>query len=230
MAELTFITAEVCPFAQRTHLALLEKGLDFEHAEIDLGNKPGWFEEVSPYSKVPVLKRGDDIVFESTIINEYLEEAYPEPALMPTDMLRRANARIWIDFANTRVVPSFYKLLLAQDPARRAELADTLTGHLRYIESQGLAKLGASPYWLGEEVSLVDLTFYPHFERFAALTHYRGVAIPDDCPRLKAWLAAMQARDSVKATRHDDAYYIASYTKYADDTAKGVTAREMRGA
>lgn len=230
MAEIDFITAEVCPFAQRTHLALMEKGLDYDHREVDLSNKPAWFEDVSPYSKVPVLRRGDDVVYESAIINEFIEDTWPEPALLPADPPGRARARIWIDFANTRFVPAFYKVLLERDADKRRDIADKLTADLRFMETEGMARLGADPYWLGREVSLVDLTFYPHFERFAALEHYRGIGIPDDCPRLKAWLAAMRGRDSVKATAHSDAYYIDSYAKYADNSADGVTAREMRQA
>ncbi|MFQ5785424.1 MAG: glutathione S-transferase family protein [Alphaproteobacteria bacterium] len=230
MAELEFITAEVCPFAQRTHIALREKGLDYAHREVDLSNKPAWFEAVSPYSKVPVLKRGDTVIYESAIINEFIEETWPEPPLMPADPARRAAARIWIDFANTRFSVSFYKVLLERDPEKRGDIAAALTTQLRFMETEGLARLGAAPYWLGGDISLVDIAFYPHFERFAALTHYRGVAIPDDCPRLKAWLTAMRERESVRATAHSDDYYIESYVKYADGSASGVTAREMRSA
>ena len=186
MSELVFITAEVCPFAQRTHLALREKGLAYDHREVDLSNKPAWFEAVSPYSKVPVLKHGDVVVYESAIINEYLDEAFPEPPLMPRDAAHRAYARVWIDFANSRLVPSFYKVLTAKTAAEQEAEAEKLVGHLRFVETEGLAKLGADPYWLGREVSLVDLAFYPHFERFPALAHYRGIDIPAECGRIRA--------------------------------------------
>jgi len=216
MSGIEFITAEVCPFAQRTHLALKEKGLEYTHREVDLADKPAWFEKVSPYSKVPVLKHGDVVVYESAIINEYIDEVWPTPALMPAEPARRALARIWIDFANSRLVGAFYKALSAPDADARAEAASALTKALDLIEDEGLARLGAGPYWLGSEVSLVDLAFYPHFERLPALAHYRGVDIPARCTRLKTWLAAMGERPSVVATRHDEAYYIASYRRYAD--------------
>ena len=215
MSEIEFITAEVCPYAQRTHLALREKGLAYKHTEVDLSNKPAWFEKVSPYSKVPVLKVGDEVIYESAIINEYIEEAYPEPALMPSDPVRRAQARAWIDFANTRLVGAFYAVLSAKDAAGRSEAADKLPGHFRRMED-GMTRLGADPYWLGDAVSLVDIAFYPHFERLGALTHYRGIDVPDDCPRLAAWQAAMRERPSVKATEHGLDYYIDSYKRYAD--------------
>ena len=220
MAELQFITAEVCPYAQRTHLALIEKGVEYEHTEVDLKNKPDWFEAVSPYSKVPVLKHGDRVVYESAIINEYIEETWPEPALMPADPFRRAQARIWIDYCNTRFIDAFYGLLSAREPAQQAELAAKLSGCFEYLEEAGLAALGADPYWLGGEVSLVDLAYWPFFERLPALTHYRGVDVPESCTRLKAWLAAMAGRESVKRTRHEPDYYIQSYTRYTQAAAE----------
>ena len=63
--ELEIISAEVCPFAQRSLIALLEKGVSCRHTEIDLRNKPDWFADVSPYSKVPVLRHGDVRVYET---------------------------------------------------------------------------------------------------------------------------------------------------------------------
>ena len=220
MADLHFITAEVCPYAQRTHLALREKGLDYEHTEVDLKNKPAWFEEVSPYSKVPVLKSGDQVVYESTIINEFLEDSFPEPALMPSDPFQRAQARVWIDYSNTRFIDAIYDLLGAKDAAGQAEQAAKLTGCMEYMEDHGLAALGSDPFWLGTEVSLVDIAYWPFFERLPAVTHYRGVGIPERCTRLKAWAEAMEARDSVQSTMHQPDYYIQSYSRYAQAAAE----------
>lgn len=220
MADLHFITAEVCPYAQRTHLALREKGLDYEHTEVDLKNKPAWFEEVSPYSKVPVLKCGDQVIYESVIINEFVDENFSGPALMPSDPYQRAQARIWIDYSNTRFIDAFYDLLSAREPATQAELAAKLTGCMEYMEDHGLAALGSDPYWLGTEVSLVDVAFWPFFERLPAVTHYRGVGIPERCTRLMAWAEAMAARDSVQATMHQPDYYINSMSRYAQAAAE----------
>ncbi|MCH7943115.1 MAG: glutathione S-transferase family protein [Proteobacteria bacterium] len=214
MAEIEFITAEVCPFAQRTHLALIEKGLEYDHAEVDLKNKPAWFEAVSPYSKVPVFKHDGAVIYESAIINEYIEERFPEPALMPSDPKARAMARIWIDYCNTRFIGAFYGALSAQGPDAQAEAAAKLTDMMIYMEDAGLSPLGSDPYWLGSDVSLVDLAYWPFFERLPAVTHYRGVDIPARCPRLAAWIVAMGTRESVRRTRHDAAYYIDSYARY----------------
>lgn len=160
MAQLELYSASVCPFAHRTRLTLLEKSIDFTLIEIDLENKPDWFTEVSPYSKVPVLKYGNDRVWESAIINEYLDEVFPQPPLMPQQPGKRALARIWIDFANTKFINAFYKMLLNQDLEKQQIWKQDLLNHLLFMEHEGIEKLGDDgPYWFGESVSLVDLTF-----------------------------------------------------------------------
>lgn len=228
MAEVTLYSAKVCPFAQRTRLGLLEKQVDFELIEIDLDNTPDWFLEVSPYGKVPVLKRDDDLIWESAIINEYLEEVYPDPPLMPSRPGRRAYARFWIDFSNTKFVPWFYKFLLEQRPERQQQRATELRDHFLFMEQQGLNDPQAGPYWLGDQLSLVDLAFYPFFERLPILEHYRGFSLPEECPRLSDWWATMRERPAVQQIMKSPEFYIRSYTHYADGSAGGSTAQDMR--
>jgi glutathione S-transferase len=228
MAEVEIFSAAVCPFAQRSRLVLLAKGVEFEVIEIDLQNKPANFLEISPYGKVPVIRHGANRVWESAIVNEYLEEVFPQPALLPGEPGQRAIARIWIDFANTKLIPAFYKLLLSQEPDQQQTWADEICKHLIFIEQEGLRKLSAGPFWLGETVSLVDFSYYPWFERWAALEHYRGVTVPDECARLHQWWQTMKDLDPVKATAHPGDYHIEQYAKYAAGTAMGTTAQEIR--
>ncbi len=76
---------------------MLEKGIDFTPIEIDLQKKPDGFTQISRYGKVPAIKHGDVEIYESAIINEYLDEVFPEPPLLPKDPGAKAIARIWID-------------------------------------------------------------------------------------------------------------------------------------
>ena len=227
MAQIDIVSAGTCPFAQRTRMVLLEKNIDFSLTEIDLDAKPAWFLEISPYAKVPVIRHGDAVVWESAVINEYLEEVFPEPALLPRDPVRRAQARVWIDFANTRMVPHVYKMMLRQDTDGQDLHRRRLTEAVLAME-QGLRDLSNGPFWFGEQPGLVDFTFFPHVQRFVALEHYRGFKIPASCERLVTWRDAMLARPSVQATRPSDALLIRNWAKYADDTGTGVTAQEMR--
>jgi len=216
MAEITLFSARACPFAHRTRLVLAEKRLDFELVEIDLQNKPAWFSTVSNYGKVPALEHKQQRFIESAIINEYVDETFPEPALLPPSPAARAHARIWIDYANTRFVPAWGSLLRGTSESERAAARNALLESLAYLESHALAKLsGDGPYWFGANVGLVDLTFYPWFERWAALEHYRGAVSIDAFPRLRRWRDAVAARSSVQEIQNPLGYYVERYAKFA---------------
>lgn len=220
MARLELFSFEGCPYAQRTRMTLLEKGVPFELVEIDLFERPAWFRDVSPYGKVPVLRHGDGLVYESAIINQYLDEVFPAPPLMPATPLGRAQARIWMDYCETRYLPATHKLMTeAKDPARRAENVAKLAEVLRFIEFEGLRRLGDGPYFFGAAVSLVDLQFSPFFERFGTYERLGGAEWPADCTRLRAWFEAMQARPSYQATAHTVDYHIAARTKMLERIA-----------
>ena len=227
MSEIEIISSSTCPFAQRTRMALQEKNISFRLKEISLDAKPNWFLAISPYGKVPVMRDGDVTLFESSVINEYLEDTRPEPALLPKDAAARARARIWIDFANVRFIPHVYKYMLAQDTAGQAMHRRRLEEAFQHMEDEGLAKSGG-PYWLGDTVSLVDLSFFPHLDRFSAIEHFRDFTIPASCPRLKAWCATMRRRPSAIATSAAPEVYVRGWRKYAENTSTGTTARDMR--
>lgn len=227
--DLKLISAEVCPYAQRTRLVLQEKDISHEVVEINLRDKPDWFAEVSPYSKVPVLVHGDHTIWESTIINEYLDEVFDGPRLVPEAAAERAAMRIWIAHDDVKFLPATYKLLLAKDDSEKQALyGGVILDALRFMETQALGARAKGPWWLGEALSLADLSIYPHMERLAVLKEYRGIEMPAECGALREWLAAMQERASVKATMRDDAYHIAAYSRYADASADGTTAIDMR--
>jgi glutathione S-transferase len=228
MVQIELYSATSCPYAQRTRLLLSEKGIEHILHEVDLDAKPAWFDRISPYSKVPVLKQGNVVIWESSIINEYIEELFPDPPLMPLDPARRAHARFWIDFCNVRFTPTWYKLLLAQDAQERASLTARLRDHFLFMEHQGIAALGGGPHLMGSEMSLVDITFYPWFERLPVMAHYRNFRIPDECRLLRRWARRMSQRQSVRESAHPAEFYILRNARYADGTAVGTTAIDMR--
>lgn len=221
MTDIQIYSAVVCPYAHRSRLTLLEKGIEFELVEIDLQNKPEGFTEISPYGKVPALKHGNKRVWESAVINEYLDEVFPNPSLLPSNPIGKAQARIWIDFANTRFVPAFGSLLRNPDPKQQEEAAKELYNHLEFIENEALGKLSSEgPYWFGESISLVDFTFYPWFERWPALEHYRKFHLPSKFTRIQRWRDAVSQRESVKAIANSTDFYIERYARFATVPAK----------
>ena len=208
MPAVELYSYEACPFAQRSRMVLMEKRVDFELTEIDVYNKPDNWLEISPYGKVPVLRHNGGIIYESMIINEYLDEVFPNPPLMPADSLGRARARIWMDFCDRQFLSANHKLRTGKDdPKQHAENKLKVEENLQFIEHEGLRKLSDGPYWLGQEVSLVDLHYSPFFERFGVYDELYGVTIPENCTRIHAWLAAMQERDSYQSTAHSVEYH-----------------------
>ncbi|NCZ29008.1 MAG: glutathione S-transferase, partial [Betaproteobacteria bacterium] len=85
-----------CPFSQRCRFVLFEKGMDFEIRDVDLFNKPEDISVMNPYGQVPILVERDLILYESNIINEYIDERFPHPQLMPADPVMRARARLFL--------------------------------------------------------------------------------------------------------------------------------------
>ena len=215
MSQIQLYSAILCPFAHRVRLTLQAKGVPFESIEIDPQNKPAKFREISPYGKVPVLTQGDNCIWESAIINEYLEETFPTPSLLPTAPMQRAQARIWINFADTRLFATTGKLLHGRDPQPTALLTE-LSEHLLFMEHEGLRKHPANtPYWLGTELSLVDLTFQPWFEQLAVLEHFRGFGLPAGLDRLQEWQAAVAELEAVRSIAHPPEFYLERYGRLA---------------
>ena len=217
MATVEIFSAEVCPYAHRTRLVLMHKGIDFSLTEIDLSKKPDWFAEVSPYGKVPSIRHDGCTIYESAIINEYLDEAFPEPALMPAESHARAMARIWVDYGNTRFNAACFKLLRENDTANQNTLRAELDLSLKFME-QGMAQLGDGPYWLGGEPSLVDYSYYPFFERFCNIEYYRDYQIPASCSRLLGWRNIMKTLSIVQEISNTPEFYVERAKAYAQPT------------
>jgi glutathione S-transferase len=215
MSEIKLYSARACPFAHRTRLVLGEKKLAFELIEIDLANKPAWYGSVSLYGKVPALEHAGQRIVESAIINEYLEEVFPEPRLLPTGPAQRALARIWIDFANTRLAPAFTQVLRGATAQDREAAKRDLGAALDLIEREALGRLsGSGPYWFGASPTLVDFTFYPWFERFRALEQHIGFEVPRALERVHRFWKAVGTRESVTAIENSTEFYLERYRAY----------------
>ncbi|MCC5670065.1 glutathione S-transferase family protein [Nostoc sp. CHAB 5784] len=210
MSNIQLYFAKASTFSQRTRVVLLEKGIDFTPIEIDLQNKPDGYTQISHYGKVPAIKHGDVEIYESAIINEYLDEVFPEPPLLPRDPAAKAIARIWIDYANTRLVPAFNKFLRGKDSQEQEQGRIEFTEALLYIEQEGLGK---GDYLLGEQFSLVDISFYPWFERLPLLEHFRKFTLPAETPRLQTWWNLVRDRPSIQAVANPVDFYLQRFAK-----------------
>ncbi|MDZ4876649.1 MAG: Stringent starvation protein A [Chroococcidiopsis cubana SAG 39.79] len=212
MSHIQLYFAKASTFSQRTRVVLLEKGIDFTPIEIDLQSKPEEFLKISRYGKVPAIKHGDAQIYESAIINEYLDEVFPEPPLSPHDPAAKAIARIWIDYANTRLVPAFNKLLRGKNTQEQEQGKREFLESLLYIEQEGLGKSNGQ-YLLGDNFSLVDISFYPWFERLPVLEHFRNFSFPSQTPRLQQWWNIVRDRDSIRAVANPTSFYVERFSK-----------------
>jgi glutathione S-transferase len=223
MSNIKLYFAKASTFSQRTRVVLLEKSIDFTPIEIDLQNKPDGYTQISRYGKVPAIQHGDVIIYESAIINEYLEEVFPEPALLPRDPAKKAIARIWIDYANTRLVPAFNKFLRGKDSQEQEQGRKEFTEALLYIEQEALGK---GDYLLGDQFSLVDISFYPWFERLPLLEHFRKFTLPAETPRLQTWWNLVRDRSSIQTVANPVDFYLERFAKILGEPIPVVAAQK----
>jgi glutathione S-transferase len=206
--QLKLVSFDICPYVERSRIVLLEKRVPHEIEFIELANKPAWFLAVSPMGRVPVLLVDGRPVFESSIINELIEELHPDPALFPKEPLARAEARSWIAFANDAVMPASYRTTLALASGASgddlARLVGELGDALGKLEAQ-LATRGG-PYFLGREFSLVDAAYAPFFRRWRIAEGWGGAQarLLERFPKVSAWANALLARPSVAKAEPDE--------------------------
>lgn len=201
---LTLISHHLCPYVQRVAIALAEKQLPAERIYIDLADKPDWFKAVSPLGKVPLLRVGDDVLFESAAICEFLEDAYPQHALHPRDPLQRASHRGWIEFASA-TLGDVWGFETARDAAMAGRKAQDLHHKFRQVEAAlDHAKQDDGAYFAGAAFSLVDAAFAPVFRYFDLFDRIADFGIFAGLDRVQAWRAALAERPSVRAAVTDD--------------------------
>jgi glutathione S-transferase len=188
--------------SRKVRIALLEKGLEFERINVDLSKReqknPDYL-KIHPFGQVPALDDEGFVIYDSTIINEYLEDEYPYPSLMPKDSEGRARARLMEDFRDTHFNPYFVHLIQemrkpeGERDAQRIERAKAeIAKALDRIEHelQGYEYL-AGPF------SLADIAFMANIEQLDRFS------IPVDSNKYKntvAWIARLKARPSFAAS------------------------------
>jgi glutathione S-transferase len=183
---LTVYDAERCPYAARVRITLAEKGLPYEAVAIDLDDRPAWLYEKNPAGRVPVLEEeGGFVLPESVVILEYLEERFPEPALLPLDPAERALARLRIERFDD-LGDAYYAARRGRDggPAQ-------LDAALGFLDSL----LEAQPYLSGREFGLADIAYLPWILRGQA---FLGLEL-DPFESLSDWLGRLEQRPAVAA-------------------------------
>ena len=212
----------LCPYVQRAAIVMAEKRIPFVRREVDLGNKPRWFLDISPLGKTPVLSVDGTALFDSTVICEYLEEAYPHP-LHPRQLLERARHRSWMAFGSGILdnIAGFYS---APDSERLEHKRSLLAQQFQRLE----AALHDAPYFSGTAFSMVDAFFGPVFRYFDVFERIGDFSFFDRCPRVCEWRRHLAARLSIREAVAPDYSQRLYQFLCSKDTALAVYASERR--
>ena len=190
---LKLVSYKACPFVQRVAITLQYKGVDYDIEYIDLGNPPDWFLAASPLKKVPILIVDDTVIFESAVINEYIDEAY-QPTLQPKDLLLKAKNRSWVEFSNNISLYTF-QLTIKEGKIDFERVLKELLDDFDRVEEY----LWAEPFFNGKQFSLVDASYAPIFQRLNFLEQiYKPIIKKDRYPRLINWKKNLLSLKAVK--------------------------------
>ena len=182
--SIVLYSAVECPYCVRTRLVLAGKRIAHELVEVDLRHKPAWLRDLNPGNRVPVIRDGDAVLWESEALSEYLDETHPEPAMMPHDAAGRARVRA--------MLRRFEDLADAYYSARRGEKdADSaLRGYLAELDQ----RLSAQRHLAGDEYSLAEPGWWPWIVRMPRV----GIGI-DEYPAIARWCARLAERPEYAA-------------------------------
>ncbi|WP_414571075.1 glutathione S-transferase family protein [Nostoc sp. CCY 9925] len=179
--KLKLISHELCPYVQRAVIVMLEKNIPHEREYIDLANRPAWFLEISPLGKVPALLVDNEVLFESVVICDYLDEITPG-SLYPDNPLTKAKYRSWIEFGSSILnsIGSFYS---AKEESLFEAKTQELIQKFQTLEGQ----LQESPFFGGDKFSLVDAVYGPIFRYFVVFDQYKDWSFFSQTPKVRTW-------------------------------------------
>ncbi|MBD1584779.1 glutathione S-transferase family protein [Pseudoalteromonas sp. S16_S37] len=195
MVDMKFelVAHTLCPYVQRSVITLLEKNVAYTRTDIDLSNKPLWFKQLSPMGKVPLLKVNEhDVLFESAVICEYLDEITPGN-LLPEHAIDKARHRQWIEYGSSilNLVAKYYN---AESKVEFNQVSGLLRDSFERLESPIVG-----PYFSGETFSMVDAVYAPIFRYFEVFESLIESSLFTELPYINHWRAQLLARPSVIA-------------------------------
>ncbi|KAI9311862.1 glutathione S-transferase, partial [Dichotomocladium elegans] len=171
--KITLYTSHLCPYAQRVAIALMETGIPHESVEIDLQNKPSWYDKINPELK----------------------------NLLPADPIKRAEIRFAIEYFSSKVSPQFYSVLRNCTDEGKQIYLNNLTAAYKRLDELLVAQAPSGPYFLGDQYSLADIAIAPFAARLQAIEkHYlNDIAVPRS-RRVKEFFEGIISRPSAVAT------------------------------
>ncbi len=186
------VSFKLCPFVQRVAIVLNLKAIAYDIEYIELSSPPEWFLNLSPFKKVPLLQVENQVILDSTAINEYLEDAYPNK-LHPRDLVLRAINRSWIEQSNQCTWSAFH-LSVKETEKEFLMVRDDLFEQFDKLE----LSIEGLPFFNGAEFSLVDASYAPLLQRLDFLNEIKpGVLDGLRHPKIVAWKDALLRHKAV---------------------------------
>ena len=190
---MVLFSGSTCPFSHRCRFVLNEKACDFEIQDVDLYNKPPEIDAMNPYGDVPLLVERDLTLYNPNIINEYIDERFPHPQLMPADPIQRARARLFL-YTFERELFSFVRVLENRDETekRKAIARNQIREQLMQL-SPIFAK---NKFLMGDEFTMLDVMMAPLLWRLG----YYGIDLPKSAAPLLKYAESIFARPAFIAS------------------------------
>jgi len=182
---ITLYDADRCPYCARVRIVLAEKGIEYETVEIDLDDRPAWIYEKNPLGRVPILEEDTFVLAESAVIDEYLDDRYPDPPLWPVDPADRALGRLLV-FRFDQLSKPYYAVRREEEGAR-----ERLDAALATLD----AVLQERKFLSGREFGLADVAYVPWILR----ARDRMEVDLERFPALAEWVGRLEQRSSIAA-------------------------------
>jgi len=182
---MTLYSGTTDPYSHRCRFVLFEKGMDFQVIDVDVYNKPEDLAVMNPYNTVPVLVERDLILYEANIINEYIDERFPHPQLMPPDPVMRARARLFLHRFENELFCHIAGL-----ESSNAKVAEKARAAVRENLTQISPVFTKQKFMLGDEFSMLDVAIAPLLWR---LDHY-GIQLDKEAAPLMKYAERLFSR------------------------------------
>ena len=193
--KIKLITSKFSPYCHRVEMVMIEKKIPYEKQEVELAKKPDWFVKDAPLGKVPLLYVGEKTLFESIVICEYLEEAFPENQLHQKDAYNKAWHRAWIEFSNG-ILSAVFGVMFSQDKEQFDSKKTEVITKLTLLEKN----LKAAPFFDGEKFMLIDACMASSLKPLVFLDNKFALQFFAAHPKVAAYAQNLLARPSLETS------------------------------
>jgi glutathione S-transferase len=196
---LKLATSILSPFGQRVEMVMIEKNLPFEKVNVNLAQRPDWFIRDSKLGKVPILYAEEQILFESIVICEYLEEKYSQTKLHSDNLLIKAQHRSWMEFSNF-LVSTLFQMVAADSEAGFNNHKGNIIEKLKIFEQN----IKFSPYFHGDNFMLIDICMASFLKPLFFLDNRFNLEIISSFKQFATYAENLLARNSLHKSTHPD--------------------------